>query len=132
MTVPPGPPLGKAPAGLDPEQCEREAIHLPGATQPHGAVVAARTQNLRVTHCSANLADILGRPPAAVLGSDLSTIIGPAALETITAMVPTKLDYSHKGESTSTLYNSVRAVIAHNCARCASSPLLGFLQPSGF
>ncbi len=80
------PPVGQPPAGLDPESCEHEAIHTPGATQPHGAVLAARTQSLRITHCSANLADILGRPPAAVLGSELSTIIGPAALEAALAL----------------------------------------------
>ncbi|WP_428376442.1 response regulator [Lichenicoccus sp.] len=81
-------PGGKAPVGLDREFCEREPIHIPGATQPHGAVLAARIQSLRVTHCSANLADILGRPPAAVLGSDLSTIIGPAALEAVLGLKP--------------------------------------------
>nr|WP_321984221.1 response regulator [uncultured Lichenicoccus sp.] len=88
MNLPRPPPADKAAPELDVEFCEREAIHIPGATQPHGAVVAARTQTLRVTHCSANIADILGLPPAAVLGGDLLAIIGPDALEAICDLKP--------------------------------------------
>ena len=35
--------------------CDQEPIHIPDAIQPHGAVLAARLDDLLVTHVSANL-----------------------------------------------------------------------------
>ncbi|MGA2128394.1 MAG: GAF domain-containing protein, partial [Xanthobacteraceae bacterium] len=69
---------GLAPAA-DPSLCEREPIHIPGAIQPHGAVLAAQADGLLVTHASANLAAILGRPAEAVLGRPLEEAVGAAA-----------------------------------------------------
>jgi len=56
--------------------CDREPIQLPGAVQPHGALLAIDPNSLCVTHASANLeafvgiaaADALGRSAAALLG----------------------------------------------------------------
>jgi chemotaxis family two-component system sensor kinase Cph1 len=48
--------------GLDMSRCEREPIHIPGAIQPHGALIAANADGLAISHASANLAAILGRP----------------------------------------------------------------------
>ena len=42
--------------------CELEPIHVPGAIQPHGAVVVALADGLVVSHASANLEAFLGRP----------------------------------------------------------------------
>ena len=75
----PEPPAGKLPVVFDPDLCEREAIHIPGAIQPHGALLATRPSGWRITHCSANLAEILGRTPHSVLGTHLASIVGPAA-----------------------------------------------------
>jgi hypothetical protein len=61
------PTQGLLPA-LDLSLCENEPIHAPGAIQPHGAVLAALADGLLVTHASANLFAILGRPVEAVLG----------------------------------------------------------------
>jgi light-regulated signal transduction histidine kinase (bacteriophytochrome) len=54
-------------------------IHAPGAIQPHGALLATLTDGLLVTHASANLLEILGRPAEAVLGRPLHQAIGEAA-----------------------------------------------------
>jgi diguanylate cyclase (GGDEF)-like protein/PAS domain S-box-containing protein len=59
--------------------CEQEPIHIPGAIQPHGALLAALAEGLLVTHASANLAAILGRPAKAVLGRPLEDAIGEPA-----------------------------------------------------
>jgi diguanylate cyclase (GGDEF)-like protein/PAS domain S-box-containing protein len=69
---------GASPA-LDLSGCASEPIHIPGAIQPHGAVLAALADGLLVTHASANLAAILGRPVEAVLGGSLENAIGEAA-----------------------------------------------------
>jgi diguanylate cyclase (GGDEF)-like protein len=68
--------------------CEREPIHCPGEIQPHGAVLAARAGDLRVTHASANLAAILGRPAEAVLGRPLEEAIGVDALRAVLDAMP--------------------------------------------
>jgi diguanylate cyclase (GGDEF)-like protein/PAS domain S-box-containing protein len=64
---------------LDLPGCASEPIHTPGAIQPHGAVLAALADRLLVTHASANLMAILGRPVEAVLGQSLENAIGEAA-----------------------------------------------------
>ena len=73
-----------ASAGIyDPDLCEREPIHLPGAIQPHGALIAARVETWLVTHASANIGLILGRPAKAVLGRSLEEVFGEAVACTL-------------------------------------------------
>ncbi|WP_225785519.1 ATP-binding protein [Xenophilus sp. Marseille-Q4582] len=52
------------------ENCDREPIHVPGAIQPHGALLAFDA-GLRVRHLSANAAELLG-PSAPALGEALA------------------------------------------------------------
>ncbi|QJE74512.1 photoactive yellow protein [Aerophototrophica crusticola] len=47
-------------AMLDLSVCERERIHLPGAIQPFGALLALDPYSLTVTACSANAWELLG------------------------------------------------------------------------
>jgi diguanylate cyclase (GGDEF)-like protein/PAS domain S-box-containing protein len=75
-------PKGASPT-IDLSHCDSEPIHLPGAIQPHGAVLAALADGLLVTHASANLAAILGRPVEAVLGRSLEDAIGERACRTL-------------------------------------------------
>jgi diguanylate cyclase (GGDEF)-like protein len=56
--------------------CDREPIQLPGAVQPHGALLAFDRTTLCVTHASANLESFIGVDPAACLGSDAATLLG--------------------------------------------------------
>jgi diguanylate cyclase (GGDEF)-like protein/PAS domain S-box-containing protein len=76
------------PSGLDVSFCELEPVHIPGAVQPHGAVLAALTEGLLVTHASSNLAAILGLPVEAVLGRPLADVIGESACRTLAEMGP--------------------------------------------
>ena len=62
--------------GPDLSLCELEPIHIPGAIQPHGAVVVALVDGLVVSHASANLEAILGRPARTALGRPLHEVIG--------------------------------------------------------
>ncbi len=57
-------------------RCASEPIHVPGAIQPQGALLAALADGLIVTHASENLAQILGRSAEAVLGRPLEEAIG--------------------------------------------------------
>ncbi|RYF71438.1 MAG: hypothetical protein EOO29_30010, partial [Comamonadaceae bacterium] len=51
------------------ENCDREPIHVPGAIQPHGALLTFDA-HWRVCHASANAAALLG-PGAPALGQQL-------------------------------------------------------------
>jgi PAS domain S-box-containing protein len=64
---------------IDLSLCEQEPIHIPGAIQPHGAMLAARIDSWLVTHASANLATFLEHQPKSVLGQPLEEVIGDAA-----------------------------------------------------
>jgi light-regulated signal transduction histidine kinase (bacteriophytochrome) len=68
---------------LDISRCAQEPIHIPGAIQPHGALLAVQVGGSAITHASANLAAILGRPVEAVLGQTLAAIFGEAAAEAL-------------------------------------------------
>jgi PAS domain S-box-containing protein len=59
--------------------CAREAIHLPGAIQPHGALLAASADRGCVTHASANLEAILGTAPGDCLDQPLESVLGAEA-----------------------------------------------------
>lgn len=56
---------------------------MPGAIQPHGALLAALCDGFLVSHASANLEAILGRPADAVLGRPLEDAIGAEAFNTL-------------------------------------------------
>jgi len=63
---------------LDLAVCADEPIHIPGAIQPHGVLLAAI--DLKITHASANLNILTGHPAAAAIGSALADVIGQDAV----------------------------------------------------
>ena len=63
---------------VDLTACDTEPIHLIGAIQPHGALVAADEETLRIDYVSANSADFLGYAPAELLARPLSLLLGEA------------------------------------------------------
>ncbi len=65
--------------------CEAEPIHIPGAIQPHGAVIAAVAETGLISHASANLAAFIGVSPEAVLGIPIAEVIGVPAWRDISA-----------------------------------------------
>ena len=65
--------------------CDREPIHIPGAIQPHGALLAAREDDLTIVHASANVCAFLGRPVDETLGASLGELIDAASLARVRA-----------------------------------------------
>ncbi len=59
---------------IDKTLCDREPIHLPGAIQPHGAVLVIDVADPRIGMVSANVVDILERSPAELLGRPLAAV----------------------------------------------------------
>jgi len=65
-------PLSAGEADLT--ECDREPIHIPGAIQPHGLLVAF-TDELRTVAASANLPDFAGPPPNEILERPLEDLL---------------------------------------------------------
>ncbi|HEX2561079.1 GAF domain-containing protein, partial [Phenylobacterium sp.] len=49
-------------------QCDREPIHIPGAVQPHGALVVLDRSALRIEQAGGGCGELLGAAPEALLG----------------------------------------------------------------
>jgi PAS domain S-box-containing protein len=64
---------------VDLSECAREPIHIPAAIQPHGALLVARADGARITHASANLAQILGVAAEDALGRPIAQALGDVA-----------------------------------------------------
>ena len=58
------------------DTCDQEPIHLIGAVQPHGALIAITCDDHRITYASANTADFVGAAPETILGKPVSVLIG--------------------------------------------------------
>ncbi|MDC3960299.1 GAF domain-containing protein [Polyangium jinanense] len=61
------------------EECAREAIHVPGAVQPHGALLAVREDDLRVVQASENTRALVGVDARALLGQPLRAFLDPGS-----------------------------------------------------
>ncbi len=60
----------------DVSNCDREQIHNPGSIQPHGCLLAFRSEDLVITHAAGAGLALLGAPPPALLGSRLGDHFG--------------------------------------------------------
>ncbi len=70
-----------APADLT--NCDREPIHVPGAIQPHGVLLATDAEARRVVTVSENAKEMLGLAIEQVLGADLAHVLGTPAAEAV-------------------------------------------------
>ena len=62
--------------GVDLTPCEREPIHIPGAIQPHGALLALHPADLSLAAYSANAPALFGVEPADLRHRPLDALIG--------------------------------------------------------
>jgi chemotaxis family two-component system sensor kinase Cph1 len=61
---------------VDLTTCDREPIHIPGAIQPHGVLLALDEQG-RAAMVSANVVGLLGVTPEDAIGRTLAELVGP-------------------------------------------------------
>ncbi len=57
---------------LDLTACDREPIHIPGAVQPHGALLVLDRNSLRIEQAGGACEDFFGRPPRSLVGGVFS------------------------------------------------------------
>ncbi|NAZ85634.1 SpoIIE family protein phosphatase, partial [Kineococcus indalonis] len=80
-TVPAGAPphpeaFAPAYGAVDLTSCDREPVHVPGAVQPHGVLLAVDRSAHRVVVASANAEGFFGRPLDALVGAPLAELLG--------------------------------------------------------
>lgn len=61
---------------VDLETCDREPIHIIGAVQPHGALIAFDNTSSIIEYASVNTASFLGAAPEDILGKTIGDVIG--------------------------------------------------------
>ena len=71
------------PVKLDLDACAREPIHVPGAIQPHGILLALREPDLVCTQASVNSPGLLGRPAAEIVNRPLADTLGSSLVELV-------------------------------------------------
>lgn len=71
---------------VDLSTCEGEPIHVPGAIQPHG-VLLALDEELRAAMVSSNCGALLGVPADAVIGAPLAAVVGPGAAAALAGLI---------------------------------------------
>ena len=59
--------------------CADEQIRFPGAIQPHGLLLTLSEPDLHIQQISANVENLFGLAPAALLDQPLATLTGPHA-----------------------------------------------------
>ena len=72
---------GAAESGSDADICAREPIHIPGAVQPHGAMLIADRTTQEISHAAGDVARLLGR--TTWLGRTLGEVLGDPLAERI-------------------------------------------------
>lgn len=63
------------------ENCDKEPIHIPGAVQPHGVLVALQSSNGEISHLSENIHEVFGIAAADLLGKPIETLFQPEEAE---------------------------------------------------
>ncbi len=74
-------------APVDLTNCDREPIHIPGAIQPHGALLGVRESDSVIVVASSNAAKIL-RVNSNVVGATASELLGQTAFEELSTAKP--------------------------------------------
>ncbi len=69
------------------EECAREPIHVPGAIQPHGALLVIDPCSMEILQASANAGVVLGRDVTSLLGQRLEVLTGSEAAAKLRAVI---------------------------------------------
>jgi chemotaxis family two-component system sensor kinase Cph1 len=87
---------------IDLTNCDREPIHIPGAIQPHGALLALRGPSLEVVQASESVREHLGVEAREILGLPLDAVLGAEAAAQVRALAAGQQDRA---------FGSVRAAL---------------------
>ena len=68
---------------VDLSECDREPIHVPGAIQPQGVLLAVSPEELTIVQLSDNTRQVLGVSPQELLGQRLEAVFDPECLQVL-------------------------------------------------
>lgn len=85
-----------ADVAVDLSTCDREPIHIPGAVQPHGVLIAVDPMSRRILQVSENSGALLGREAAELLHGYADALLGA---ETYADLIRTTTDAAHEGDA---------------------------------
>lgn len=66
---------------VDLTNCDREAIHIPGAIQPHGILLVLQEPELKILQVSNNIANFFQIPAESLINQNLAILFPPAQIE---------------------------------------------------
>ena len=109
------------PSADDITDCDREPIHIPGAVQPQGVLLALQIPELTIAQASGSAAEHFGRDAESLLGEPLSSLFGRegetqvrACLELPPGMVSTPLPLTTRVADREQMFNG----IVHRSGEC--------------
>ncbi len=76
--------------GADITNCDREPIHIPGSVQPHGALLAVDSPELRILQAGGDTPRILGAKPIELLTTNLSGWFAPDGISQLRTLLDTE------------------------------------------
>ncbi|MEC4804718.1 MAG: ATP-binding protein [Jaaginema sp. PMC 1079.18] len=77
---------------VDLTNCDREPIHIPGAIQPHGALLVLQP-DLTIVQVSANITSMVGRSPEDLLNQPLATWLSTEQVTSIQTCLQADFEY---------------------------------------
>ena len=81
---------------IDVSACDREPIHIPGSIQPHGMLLLARRDDLRIVGGAGDIEAVFG---AAWVGQDVDALLGSAASGALGSATKTSVPLGPVGEA---------------------------------
>jgi light-regulated signal transduction histidine kinase (bacteriophytochrome) len=78
-----------------PTSREQEPIHLSGAVQPHGALLAFDPCGERIVHAGGNVMNLLGMPLVSIIGTKIDRILDIATTGRVRHAVAANLGHDH-------------------------------------
>jgi light-regulated signal transduction histidine kinase (bacteriophytochrome) len=73
-------------ASIDLTNCDREPIHIPGAIQPYGALLALREPAMVIEQASESVLHHLGYPAAEIIGRTVDAVFGMGVRDQVRAL----------------------------------------------
>ena len=115
-------------------ECATEAIHIPGAIQPHGALIAIDATSFEIRQVSANSAAMLGFEPSELLGQSVDVLLGEQWLRAVLAIEDDRVENPFTAEIAGTPFDVIvhrsgsLVIVEFEAMRVANPRLLASLN----
>jgi chemotaxis family two-component system sensor kinase Cph1 len=75
------------PTPVEPNDCDREPIHIPGRILPHGGMLVVASDTLEVLQVAGDTQRLIGQTGEGLLGRALDAILSPGQVEQLRALI---------------------------------------------